>query len=297
MKDRYYFEQSHLMGDGCVYFWKLSSELYPILIYFNHHKEPEIVQVIQGTLHLYVDDQDTILHKGDIAIINSGQLHHGVKEGDETCIVNVYVLDLKELSTSNNVSNGPIFDALYTNRLWLTPFLRPDTIGYNEIVPILSSMEDLWRKRQSGWEMQMKSLFFGLLYLFFSHSDTLLVKHTSMDVKSNDKQQKMQKLIDYLEKHYPERITVAEMADFLYMGSDNFYKFMVSLTGESPITFVNHFRLLKAVNLLQNTEMSITEISLSCGFPNISYFSRCFRKYYGCTPRQIRINSRDTKHL
>ena len=292
MKNRYYFEQSHLMGNGCVYFWKLSSELYPILIYFNHHKEPEIVQIVEGTLHLYVDNQDTILHKGDIAIINSGQLHHGVKEGDKTCIVNVYVLDLKELCTGNNVSNGPLFDSLYKNKTWFTPFLDPSTTGYNEIIDILSSMEHLWKTRRPAWEMQMKSLFFGLLYIFFSHSDTLLLNHSPMDVKSYDKQQKMQKLIDYLEQHYQERITVAEMADYLYMGADNFYKFMVSLTGESPITFVNHFRLLKAVNLLQNTEMSITEISLSCGFPNISYFSRCFRKYYGCTPRQIRLNAK-----
>lgn len=260
MKNRYYFEQSHLMGNGCVYFWKLSSELYPILIYFNHHKEPEIVQIVEGILHLYVDNQDTILHKGDIAIINSGQLHHGVKEGDKTCIVNVYVLDLKELCTGNNVSNGPLFDSLYKNKIWFTPFLDPSTTGYNEIIDILSSMEHLWKTRQPAWEMQMKSLFFGLLYIFFSHSDTLLLNHSPMDVKSYDKQQKMQKLIDYLEQHYQERITVAEMADYLYMGADNFYKFMVSLTGESPITFVNHFRLLKAVNLLQNTEMSITEI-------------------------------------
>ena len=58
----------------------------------------------------------------------------------------------------------------------------------------------------------MKSLFFGLLYIFFSHSDTLLLNHSPMDVKSYDKQQKMQKLIDYLEQHYQERIAVAELA-------------------------------------------------------------------------------------
>ncbi len=91
MKNRYYFEQSHLMGNGCVYFWKLSSELYPILIYFNHHKEPEIVQIVEGILHLYVDNQDTILHKGDIAIINSGQLHHGVKEGGIRLVLSMFM--------------------------------------------------------------------------------------------------------------------------------------------------------------------------------------------------------------
>ncbi len=57
---------------------------------------------------------------------------------------------------------------------------------------------------------------------------------------------KMQKLIDYLEQHYQERITVAEMADYLYMGADNFYKFMVSLTGESPITFCQPFSAFKS---------------------------------------------------
>lgn len=58
--------------------------------------------------------------------------------------------------------------------------------------------------------------------------------------------------------------------------------------GSSPKTYATELRLQKARNLLLQTENSITEIALACGFGSASHFSRVYRTRYGITPGKSR---------
>ena len=57
---------------------------------------------------------------------------------------------------------------------------------------------------------------------------------------------------------------------------------------QSPIDFLNAYRLKISCSLLTATDKSVTEIALACGFNNLSYFSKYFCQHYGCTPRAYR---------
>ena len=46
--------------------------------------------------------------------------------------------------------------------------------------------------------------------------------------------------------------------------------------------------LLRAVTLLSDPQLRLNEVCLKVGFKDANYFSRVFRKYYGCTPSQFR---------
>ena len=56
----------------------------------------------------------------------------------------------------------------------------------------------------------------------------------------------------------------------------------------SPIDYLNSFRLEKGMELLRQTDLSITEISSACGFSSPSYFAERFLMAKGCTPTQYR---------
>ena len=57
---------------------------------------------------------------------------------------------------------------------------------------------------------------------------------------------------------------------------------------QTPIAFLNAYRLQISGDLLRRSSDSITEIALACGFHHMSYFSELFSKTYGCTPREYR---------
>ena len=58
------------------------------------------------------------------------------------------------------------------------------------------------------------------------------------------------------------------------------------------IQYLNDYRLTMAGEFLQNTEESVTQIALKCGFENLSYFNRLFRRKFGVTPGQYRGRER-----
>lgn len=65
------------------------------------------------------------------------------------------------------------------------------------------------------------------------------------------------------------------------------YKKIKSLTDQSPSDFIRVVRLTKAIELLQNEKLSITEVSERCGFASVGYFSTVFKKHYGKSPSDI----------
>ncbi len=65
-----------------------------------------------------------------------------------------------------------------------------------------------------------------------------------------------------------------------------FFKKLKSLTGLAPVDLVKEIRLNKSVELIKNTDMSISEIAFAVGFKDSGYYSKCFRKKYDQSPRE-----------
>ncbi|MEN3323223.1 two-component regulator propeller domain-containing protein [Mariniflexile soesokkakense] len=72
-----------------------------------------------------------------------------------------------------------------------------------------------------------------------------------------------------------------------------FYKRMKEITGETPHEFISTIQMKKAALLLKNTNYTITEISVICGFNDANYFSKIFKKYFGQTPKAYQIDNRE----
>lgn len=67
---------------------------------------------------------------------------------------------------------------------------------------------------------------------------------------------------------------------------------MATFYGSTPVEFVNERRLAHASVLLTTTTEPVGTIALRCGFTSQSYFGRCFRRRYACTPREYRLRAR-----
>lgn len=73
------------------------------------------------------------------------------------------------------------------------------------------------------------------------------------------------------------------------------HKKLVALTDLSTSEFINHFRLLRSIELLKEGDYNISEIAYSVGYKDPKYFSRVFSKQYGCSPSQYLGELQDEK--
>ena len=79
---------------------------------------------------------------------------------------------------------------------------------------------------------------------------------------------------------------IDDMAAEMGLSRSAFYKKVKGQTGFAPVDLIKEFRLSHAAELLQTTNLTITEIAYRSGFKDASYFGKCFRKRYGMSPRE-----------
>lgn len=85
-----------------------------------------------------------------------------------------------------------------------------------------------------------------------------------------------------------EQFGVSELADLMNMSRSNLLRKIKKQTQLSASQFIREVRLQKGMKLLEETELTVSEISYKVGFSNNSYFIKCFRDYYGYSPGEAR---------
>ena len=91
-----------------------------------------------------------------------------------------------------------------------------------------------------------------------------------------------------LENISNEQFGVSELADLMNMSRSNLLRKIKKQTELSASQFIRQIRLQKGMELLKETELTVSEISYQVGFSNNSYFTKCFREQYGFSPGESR---------
>ena len=88
-----------------------------------------------------------------------------------------------------------------------------------------------------------------------------------------------------IERHLDDsEFNVEALSDELSMSRAQLFRKTKSLMGVSPVELIRHIRLRKAKQMLLNTDLTIQQVAYSVGFTSPSYFSKCYREFFGTTP-------------
>ncbi len=96
------------------------------------------------------------------------------------------------------------------------------------------------------------------------------------------------KLMHYIHQNFKEEISLTKAAEVSGLQIHAFCRYFKSLTNRTFSEFLNDVRIGYACELLHQSELSITQIALECGYKNMSYFNRCFRKTNKMSPKDFR---------
>ena len=99
-----------------------------------------------------------------------------------------------------------------------------------------------------------------------------------------DKARVIEKIVDYIDRHYRENLTNAYLAGRCGISEVYFRKLFTQITGVSPITYLHKLRIARASELLQNRSLSLSEIAEAVGYANLYHFSTMFKRYMGMPP-------------
>lgn len=91
--------------------------------------------------------------------------------------------------------------------------------------------------------------------------------------------------IHYIAKNYSYDISVSSIAKEICLNRSHFYRIFKKSLGISPEEFVRNYRLEKAKELLESSDLSVSAVACSCGMPNLSHFSSAYKKRFGISPK------------
>ena len=114
----------------------------------------------------------------------------------------------------------------------------------------------------------------------------------------NEDEEMMRQLMAFIEQRISdEDLKVEDMAEAVNMGRTVFYEKVRSLVGTAPVDFLRRLRMQRAMQLISRSQLNVSQVAYSVGFTDPKYFSRCFKKETGMTPREYREKNKTEKGL
>ncbi len=171
----------------------------------------------------------------------------------------------------------------YLERLGATPATPVVPLGGD--VRLFSLFEDVLEDLEHG------STLTHLIYAAHSlyHLMGVILRHKEEFVRGEaDAGQRAAKSIQFMKEHLREPLKIAALASVVNLSRSHYTTLFRRVTGYTPLRYLNHLRMHRAVQLLNTTHLSIKEISEHLGFSDQFYFSRAFRRMHGHAPSEHR---------
>ena len=259
------------------------------------HDEIEILYFMKGNFKVKINMESFPVEEECFFFVNPGEIHSVDCSGPATesaivfhpCILNFEHYDLAQTQLIQPLTKGEI---------QLPRFLDSSHPAFHKIkkeyLDILNVFHQtgmfLSSEYQTVTEDIASQLFIRagfLKMLGFLSSFSLLTQPEKAD---DYRVQIIKSSLEFIRKHYQERIYIRDLAGNASMNEQYFCRFFKKILGKSPITYINEYRIKQAIILLQTTDSPVMDICLDCGFNNLGNFLREFKKDTGFTPLQYR---------
>ncbi|MGM9950320.1 MAG: helix-turn-helix domain-containing protein [Lysinibacillus sp.] len=245
------------------------------------HEEVQFVFVLEGTVRFQVDEQEMVVERQEGLFINSGCLHGAKNErGSNGIYICLNILPsfllMPELFSAYV---APYIQATNLNHIKIE---QANEWGRDACGHILSIYERL-TKAEEFYEIHIAQQIASLWHLLIANAEPVTAP------VNTQKNKRIKDMLTWVHLHYEEEVSLEDIARAGLLSKSECCRYFKSILGLSPMQYVNRYRIEKSLSLLQDTELSITEIAYQVGYNGSSYYIEQFRKSMHTTPKNYRM--------
>ncbi len=248
---------------------------------YHSHDYPELAYVLSGVGKYRIADKIYDVSDGDLIVINPGQKHQAL------------LVDAENPTTEFFVGFSDLqFKGLPLNEVPMPndcPILHTTGELRQKLFKICASMEAENAVCRPGRYFMLKAYLVQMLLLIVREQVEPVEVKTGYSFESVNKKYVVEKIVNYFEDHYEEKISLDQIAENMYLSPFYISKIFKSETGEAPIRHLINIRLDKAKELLEQGWVgSIQEVAATVGYDDAYHFSKLFKKRFGISPSQVK---------
>ncbi len=262
-----------------------------LVVELHWHEESEFFYVLEGAALVQIGTNYYPTRAGEAVFIHGGDIHAVYPLGETGCSFFAVVFNMKLLRSGINdtVQNDYILPLIEGNKSLPIHYSYHES-GEQAILASLAGMMKALEEKKLGHELAVKAhLYFILAHI--ASEDRWIIRHIPSQAVSN-RIDSLKAVLNYIGVSYMHRITIKEMASIIFMSEGHFCRFFKAMVRQTPIEYINSFRINKAADLIQHTNRKILDIAMEVGFDNLSYFIKKFREQMNCTPAEYRQRTR-----
>lgn len=264
-KQIYYENSSRGTPDFPVELYNVDS-LHPAYVMQSHwHKDYEIIYILEGEFDLVLNDREYVLKAGDSIVVSGGILHSGTPKA---CKYQCLVFPPSVLYGAKKC------ELVMKSQIDASKILRKDDI--------IAHLFKIVAEGNPGYEFSVISDIYALFGRIYA-------TRPSRKIINDSRIDKIKNVISYIDKNYADEIKLDNLSELCNMRSAYFCRFFKSMTHETPMEYVINYRIERACSSLM-LGVSVIDTAYSCGFNDLSFFIKTFKKRMGITPKQYQIN-------
>jgi len=241
---------------------------------FHYHNSYEIYYLLRGSRKMLIENRVYNLLPGDIILLKPDILHRSMDSGPHTRINIVFNKSFMSEFFSETSSE-------YLTYSFNTEFIR---FTKNENITFKKLFE------QISYEYNNNKMLFVTLACILN----IILKSSERIKKEFDSNifsgmsEKVNIIVKFINENYMTINSTDEIADACFINKSYMCRLFKKETGLTVFEYMNNVKINKACELMRNTDNSLTNIALQCGFSCSSYFSYAFKEIMKRTPSEYR---------
>jgi len=232
----------------------------------HFQEETELMYFYRTSGCKYLCKGETLrLSVGELVVVNPGELH-GCTDWGNDCEAICVIVNLNEMKIPS------LSGVRFVNKI-------PKSAEIKEIFDSVKKVLCNKNITLAETDCYINSLILKLFGFLVGNS---------LSSEKEQKRSEIAGITDFIQNNLTEKLTVELLARKMHLSVDRFYHVFKERTGVSPIKYITQKRILKACDMLKNTDLSIAQISEECNFCTPSYFSKQFYSFMKLTPNSYR---------
>ncbi len=233
----------------------------------NWHEELELQYIIEGEGYLLIDGERFEVTAGDVVVANQNCVHF---TGTETAIRYTAMLIKADFLNFASVDYGKVIF---------------ETVIKSERIERLFS-DVLAACGETGRICKKARVQMALLALLIELREQHAKEENSSD-GVNKRFTVVKNTIGYIRENYDKKLSLEALAEHTFTDKFSLSRSFKTVTGQTVVEYINNYRCDRAKELIRKGT-PINEAAVQCGFNNMSFFTKTFKKYTGINPSEYK---------